>query len=346
MRADRLLQILLILQRSGKVTSRQLAERLEVSDRTIFRDMEALCAAGVPLLADRGSGGGWYLQEGYKTALSDLRKEDIQSLLLPQLWLLPTYGKAKDSFERASRKLLSSLPQGWRKEAEEVRRRIHVDGAGWHEGPGESGGTHSVLTVLQDAIWAGRRVGFEYSREDQEATRVISPFGLVIKGTVWYLVGYVHELRQKSEETGAQSCEGSGCPEPEAVRTYRVSRIAAARLLEEPSEALPDGFDLAAYWEASITRFKEQLPVYRAVLLTEPGTLPRLYATRYLRVESVQEQQKGPLRVHVRFDTLESAVSILLSFAGEVAAAEPPELRDAVRQAAERIAAAYSLPAL
>lgn len=322
MRADRLLQILLILQRSGKITSKQLAARLEVSERTVFRDMDALSAAGIPIVADRGTGGGWYLHEGYKSALTDIRREDIQSLLFPQLWAMPTYSARKDSFARASQKLLSALPPDWRKEAEHVRRRIHVDGAGWYSSGNTTTGSEdaSSLHTLMDAIWARKKATFLYSRDEGHPNeRTVSPLGLVLKGTIWYLVASIEDT----------------------FRTYRVSRISKVMLLEEQAAEAPQDFDLEEYWIASVTRFKEQLPVYPAVLHVEPDYLRQLSSTRFVQVEQSVATENGPLRVHVRFDTIESAVSILLSFGGTISVEGPPVLKQRVRDAAARILNAH-----
>ncbi len=127
-----MLSILLLLQTNGRMTSRQLAEKLEVSERTIFRDMESLSMAGVPVFAERGSSGGWHLSEGYRTNLTGLKKDEIQSLLLMNpTGVLKDLGLDQD-FDQAFLKLLAALPPSIRSDAEYVRQRIHIDGAGWH----------------------------------------------------------------------------------------------------------------------------------------------------------------------------------------------------------------------
>ncbi|WP_438444575.1 helix-turn-helix transcriptional regulator [Gorillibacterium sp. sgz5001074] len=342
MRADRLLHLLMLLQQSDRCTSRQLASRLEVSERTIHRDMEALSASGIPVMADRGTGGGWYLPPGYRSLLTGINKDDVRTLLLPQLAGPSSDPAWSEAFARASRKLLAALPADWRKEAEEVRRRIHVDGAGWYDGAMPSDAA-AFLRLLQEAIWAGRKVRIRYGTEQAEASeRILHPWGLVIKGTIWYLVAYVEDPDLPAQ---AQAQAQAPAPAASAVRTYRVSRIREAALLAESASGPPEDFDLAAYWDASVVRFKEQLPVYPAVLQADASLLPRLRAARFLQVAETKETGQGFLRIHVRFHTLESAASILLPFAGEVRVLEPEELRTRIREAAASILAAYDSPA-
>ncbi len=234
MRADRLLSILLLLQAHGRLTARDLARRLEVSERTIHRDMDALGVAGVPVYAERGAGGGWSLAEGYRARLPGLSDTEIQALFLAgPARLLADLGLRRAS-EAALLKLLAALPALARRDVEYARQRIHVDPAGWYE----SAESVAALPALQEAIWQGGQVAITYRRGDGATVeRVVAPLGLVAKGRVWYLVAAV---------------EG----EP---RTYRVSRVQCARPTGEPA-ARPAGFDLAAYWARSAADFKAGLP--------------------------------------------------------------------------------------
>src|SRR5215469_4101524 len=235
MRADRLLAILLILQAHGRMTAHELAQRLEVSERTIHRDMEALSTAGVPVVAERGVGGGWRLLEEYRTNLTGLNDAEIQALFLTRPpRLLADLGLDKAS-EAALIKLLAALPSGARHSAEDARQRIYVDTAGWRRYEEAV----PCLPTLQEAIWQERRLRFHYARADDGAVseRVVDPLALVAKGSVWYLVAAV---------------EG----EP---RTYRVSRIQSAEVLDEAC-VRPAGFDIATYWERSSAEFQANIP--------------------------------------------------------------------------------------
>lgn len=160
MRADRLLSILLVLQVNRRITARELAKRLEVSERTIHRDMESLSAAGIPVYAERGAGGGWSLIEEYRTNLTGLNEPEIQALFLSgPARLLTDLGLHKAS-EAALIKLLAALPAMYRREAEYARQRIYVDVTGWNR----SEEAVPVLPALQEAIWQERRMELSYAR--------------------------------------------------------------------------------------------------------------------------------------------------------------------------------------
>jgi predicted DNA-binding transcriptional regulator YafY len=159
MRADRLLSILLLLQVHRRVTARELAKRLEVSERTILRDMDALSGTGVPVMAERGTGGGWSLLDNYQTKLTGLSAAEIQSLFLGRPPRLMADLGLQQEAEAALIKLQASLPVGARDEAEFARGRILIDSRGWRD-PAES---VACLPVLLDALWRGRRVRFRYT---------------------------------------------------------------------------------------------------------------------------------------------------------------------------------------
>jgi len=309
MRADRLLSILLLLEVHRRVTARELARRLEVSERTILRDMEALSGSGVPVVAERGAGGGWSLLEGYQTKLTGFTAAEIQSLFLARPPRLMADLGLKQEAEAALIKLQASLPAASRHQADFARERILVDTRGWRD-PAESAAS---LPVLLDALWRERQIRFQYSRVlGEPGARTGDPLGLVAKGSTWYLVA---------------SVEG----EP---RTYRVSRIRETLILEQPATR-PAGFSLAAYWERSAAEFREKLPRYYATFLASPAAM-RWVRYRGWRLE--EEVAEGDsVRVRLRFDAEEEAVQFALGFGGEIAVVEPRELRTKVLEGASRI---------
>src|SRR5919205_1979814 len=306
MRADRLLSIMLLLQVHRRVTARELAARLEVSERTIHRDMEALGMAGVPVVAERGSHGGWSLMQEYRTNLTGLNKDEAQALfLIPPAQVLADLGFDKAS-DAALIKLLAALPAAHRDDAEYARQRIHIDFSGWNR----ADQSIACLPIIQQAVWQGRKLRFIYGRDPCAAgLRVVDALGLVAKGSTWYLVAAV-----------------DGVP-----RSYGVARIADATLLDEAC-VRPKGFDLAAFWEASTARFKASLPCYQATLRVAPDVLPRLaYGGRFARVEHTGEADgHGWRKVRLRFDVEEMAVEYALSFGPRVEVVAPPALRDKV----------------
>lgn len=318
MRADRLISIMLLLQVHRRMTARELANRLEVSERTIHRDMDALSAAGIPVYAERGSAGGWALMEEYRTNLTGLNKEEIQALfLINPSRLLADLGMDKAS-DAAHIKLRAALPSMSRDVAEYARQRIYVDSTGWNN----SGESFPHLPTLQEAIWKERKLRLTYQRGQCSAVeRLVDPLGLVAKGSVWYLVAAV---------------EG----EP---RSYRVSRIQDAQVLDEQC-ARPDGFDLASYWERSTVSFKANLPRYQATVRVSPAIFPRIgYAGRFARIERTEEpDEDGWVKVSIRFDVEEVACEYVLGFGAQIEVLEPEALREKVIASAESVISFYS----
>lgn len=319
MRADRLLSILLLLQVHRRLTARELARRLEVSERTIHRDMEALSAAGFPVFAERGTGGGWMLVEGYKTNLTGLNKNEIQALFLTKpLSLLADLGLDKAS-DAALIKLSAALPSMYRDNAEHARQHIHVDVTGWNR----LDESIQFLPTLQEAIWQERKLKFSYQRGGScdPVERMVDPLGLVAKGSVWYLVAAV---------------DGE-------VRSYRVSRLLDARVIDEPC-IRPKGFDLAAYWEQSTVNFKTNLPNYQATVRAHPEIVPFMrFAGRFARIEHAEPpDEEGWVKVSLRFDVEEMACGYVLSFGPQMEVLAPDTLREKVIGAAESVIAFYN----
>jgi predicted DNA-binding transcriptional regulator YafY len=321
MRADRLLSIVLLLQAHRQLSSRALAERLEVSERTIHRDMEALSVSGIPVVALRGSNGGWSLLGEYRTNLTGLNEAEIQSLFVTQPPKLLADLRLKKASEGALLKLLAALPSMYRQGAERASRRIHIDTGGWsrHEE------TVPLLPVLQDAIWSERKLRFSYQRGPgcDAVDREVDPFGLVAKGSAWYLVAGI---------------DGD-------IRSYRISRILEANVLDQPA-AVPAGFDLASYWQQSTTAFKTALSNYVAKFRVAPDVFLRLrFAGRFARVnEPEHTDEYGWLHVTVGFDVEEMACEYALSFGSKLEVLEPRSLREKVIAAAQQVLEFYSKP--
>jgi len=319
MRADRLLSIMLLLQTYGRITTAELADRLEVSERTIHRDMEALGSAGVPVMAMRGTGGGWQLMDEYKTNLTGLHEEEIASLFVgaPER-VLHDLGLRRAS-EGALIKLLAALPSVGRRTAEFVRERIHIDASGWHD----SGESVEPLPLLQEAVLRERQVKLSYDKGRAGVSeRVVDPLGLVIKGTVWYLVA------------GVQG-------EP---RTYRIARIVRCEMLDEASTR-PPGFQLASYWEASTEQFVTTLPRFEAAFRIDEAYK---HLTMYWKYSKVLEQgtagEDGRVPCRMQFQSEEEACRFALSLGPHGELAEPAELRTKVAEMARGAAALYGEP--
>ena len=317
MRADRLFSIVLLLQSKGQLTARSLAKRLEVSERTIHRDMEALSGAGIPVVALRGTGGGWSLLGEYRTNLTGMNEAEIQSLFVTKPSRLLADLNLEKASEGALLKLLAAMPPLHRRGAEYARQRIYVDVAGWSRAEENV----PLLHLLQDAIWHERKVRMIYGRDEcGSPERLVDPLGLVAKGSVWYLVAAI---------------EGE-------IRSYRVSRVVSAKMLDA-SFIRPADFDLAAFWEKSAAEFRAQLPRYRARVRVRQEVVPRLaYAGRFARIEQTgQPDEEGWVEVSVRFDAEEMACEYALGFGTQLEVLEPVALREKVLEAAQNVVAFY-----
>lgn len=279
MRADRLVSTLLLLQTHGRMSARTLAKRLEVSERTVHRDMGALSSAGVPVVADRGARGGWSLMPGYRASISALNEAEVRALFVGMPGLLLDDLRLHRASDDAALKVLSVLPEVTRRAAERARERIHIDLSGWKQ----SRDLVPFLPIVQEAVWSDRKLRFNYG--EPPSSRVIDPLGLVAKGSIWYAVA--------------------------ETRTYRVSRMLDAEVLNE-SFVRPANFNLATYWEASAAQFKEKLPRYEVVARARDTKWLAMFM-RFGAIDSINEDI-----VHMHFDSEEAAVVTLLSADAEV----------------------------
>ena len=244
MKSDRLLSTLMLLQAHGRLSTRELAERLEISQRTAHRDMEALSAAGVPIVALRGSQGGWELAKGWRTKVPGLDEAELRALLMSQPSALGHPALAAAA-ERAFGKLLAAMPQQMQTQAASIRARLHIDPVGWHP----SSNDLSLLPIVQDAIARDCKLTFLYSRADGESgVRTVDPYGIVSKQATWYLVARA----------------------PAGMRTYRISRMQNAVVLATTFER-PANFDLAAHWKNATAQLQQK----REQFQRHPGAGPR-----------------------------------------------------------------------
>lgn len=314
MRADRLLTILLHMQNGKKWTVRELAERLEVSARTVARDMEALSAAGVPVYADRGYNGGWQLSEGYRTVLSGMNEEDVRLLLVAQMSrIFEDLGMRKQT-DRLFAKLSAGLTSSSRQDADMVKQKIHIEGAGWTE----SMEKFPQLPILYDAVWNEKTVVIRYRREQETVERELHPLGLVAKGSVWYVVGAVDR----------------------ELRTYRVSRVLEVREGTAAFER-PAGFSLAEFWERSTSEFRTSLPKYTSTVRVKISAMQRLRNVRFVTVLNALEESDGWWAAEIDCETQEHACATALSFGPELVVMAPSELRLAVIHAASGLLRLY-----
>lgn len=297
------------------MTAPDLARLLEVSVRTIHRDMEALSTAGVPVCAERGPAGGWSLMAGYRTNLTGLNEGEIRALFLSDRRALLADLGLREAADAALVKILAALPSMRRNDAERARQRILVDTSGGRRD------TVPRLPLLQEAVWQDRRLRMTYRTAGGEVVeRTVDPLGLVVRGSSWYLVA---------------ANDGD-------LRTYRVSRILTLDVLQDPCRRPPD-FDLEEHWRRAYEAFKAQLPTYPVVVRVAPDVLERArqpWPFAQLKVEHPPGDD-GWARLDIQFEVVDEACDYVLRFGARMEVLEPPELRRIVGDAAAGAAALY-----
>ncbi|NEW41622.1 YafY family transcriptional regulator [Nocardia cyriacigeorgica] len=306
MRASRLVQLLLLLQTRGRSTAPQLARELEVSVRTVYRDIEALSAAGVPVYTEPGRAGGVELVDGYRTRLTGLTSDEADAVLLAGL-----PGAAADLglgtvLATAQLKVLAALPPELRGRATRIADRVHIDAPGWFHRPDET----PTLATVADALWHDRRLAVRYARKDRTVERALDPLGLVLKAGTWYLVAR----------------EGN------AVRSYRVGRIESAVPNGETFDR-PQDFDLTAHWADSAEEFARSMLRVRArcrIAGTHLGLL-RLMNDPAAVAEALASARPpdadGWVELTVPSESWDVLVTGLLPLGESAEVLDPPELR-------------------
>ncbi|MGG2461009.1 helix-turn-helix transcriptional regulator [Streptomyces sp. RGM 3693] len=323
MRADRLLALLLLLQNRGRMTATALAAELEVSVRTVYRDIEALSASGVPVRTDRGPDGGYRLMDGYRTRLTGLTDAEAGAL-----FLAGAPGPARDLglgavLATAQLKVQAALPAELAERTRRIQDRFHLDAPAWFR----DADPVAHLAPIARAVWEQRVLRAHYRRWRGEVHRVLRPLGIVLKGGIWYLVALVDE----------------------AVRTYRIARFLAVDRTDE-AFVRPAGFDLAAYWAESSRRLEAALHQDTARLRISPQArrlLPMLYGAvgRRALEDAGAPDADGWTVVEMPVEGPAVAVGDLLRLGAEAEVLGPPALRRAVAEAVAVLAGRYGAAA-
>jgi predicted DNA-binding transcriptional regulator YafY len=311
MKADRLVTLLLMLQSAPRRTARDLAERLEVSERTIYRDVDALSASGVPIYAERGHDGGIMLAEGYRKALVHFGEDEIRALFIPGSAILADLGLGAN-MNLALDKLRGGFSDMQRRAAEHAKGRIHIDQRRWNQ----DGPPVEMLALLRRAVWDDRRIELTYQdRARKLTTRVVDAYGLVSKAGVWYAI--------------ARTDEG--------YRSFRADRIRDVRELDERF-ARDASFDLDAYWREMSAQFRTQSERFTVMLRIDPSALEAVAG--FWNTERVQADDPYLLRVH--FSSEAVAVMQIVSWGESVELVEPLALAQAIVARARRIVERYT----
>jgi predicted DNA-binding transcriptional regulator YafY len=314
-RADRLVAVLLILQARGRVTAAELAEELEISERTARRDLEGLAMAGIPVYSQAGRGGGWSLLGGARTDLSGLTAAEARTLFL----VAGPSASATPQIKAALRKLVRALPEPFRAEAEAAASAVVIDPTSWDR-------THvpvpGQLDVLQRAVVEGVQARIVYAAPDRPVTeRTVHPLGLVAKASVWYLIA--------GTDAG--------------MRTFRLSRVRSVTLTEDPVER-PDGFDLETHWRSVVAELDERRVTFRASARVEAEALPWLRSAFGTRLSVRETESDGWVDVEIRSWSARTLAGELAGFGRWVEVLQPTEVREHLARVGSELADHYGPP--
>jgi predicted DNA-binding transcriptional regulator YafY len=320
MRADRLVSIVLLLQTRGKLTTKTLATELEVSQRTILRDLDALTTAGIPIYADGGHGGGVALDENYRLSLTGLKEAEVRSLFVSSNSRLLSEIGLGEAAEGAQLKLLAALPLAHQSAVELIRQRIHIDPLWWWHDSQQL----PFWEALQQAVYEDRCIQTIYENSSGNRTeRTLEPYSLVAKSSIWYLIAR-HDA---------------------GFRTYRVSRFQSISLLETTFHRQPD-FDLPIYWQEHLQEFTENLSEYRFTLeiaADRVNFLQWIIPGRYQLVAIPEDHEY--VVVHLHLESVDLARMLIFGLGASVRMIEPPELREAVLKTAQEVIDSLKPPA-
>jgi len=324
MRASRLLSLLMLLQGRGRMSAQALAEALEVSVRTIHRDVDELSAAGVPIWADRGRLGGFQLQAGWRTKVDGLTAPEAQAMFLGGLPGPASELGLGEAMASAQLKLLAALPDGWREDARRVSARFHLDPIDWYRGPSAT----DHLPAIAQAVWSERRIAMRYESWKGEVSRRVDPLGLVLKAGIWYLAAQV-----------AASDKGG-------VRTYRLSSILELEVTDEGFER-PADFDLGAWWLASTKRFEKELATDVAQLRVSLSGMKALRdlgaaVAQAAEASAGQPDEEGWRRVTIPIESIPHAAAQVLRLGAQAEVLKPAALRRALLERVEAVKALYA----
>lgn len=342
MRAARLIRMVLLLQARRSMTASELAELLEVSERTVARDVLALSEAGVPVYSDRGRGGGYRLLGGYRTRLTGLGRAEAAALFLSGVpTALRDMGWA-DAASAARLKVSAELRPELGDAAGSVLQRFHLDAPGWWQPPR----TPELLAPLADAVWGDRRITARYRRRDTEVRRTLEPYGLVLKAGVWYVVARVVADRPSGgDQHPPPSPESAADASP--YRVYRADRFTAVEPEEATFERDPD-FDLPAFWTERAAAFARSLLRSEILVrLTADGARRLRYAVDRLAADEAlaaagPPDPAGRITLRLPVESEEVAFGQLLMLGPEVEVLEPATLRARFAEAAARTLALYT----
>lgn len=322
MRAARLIKMVLLLQSRSSMTAAELARELEVSERTITRDAQALSEAGVPVYADRGRAGGYRLIGGYRTRLTGLARSEAEALFLSGVPTALREMGLEDAASAARLKVSAALLPSLSDASDTAAQRFHLDAPAWFKEPA----TPDLLADIADAVWDDRRISARYRRREAEVERELEPYGLVLKAGVWYLCARV--------------------PDPGTFRVYRIDRFTVVTLDTHRFDR-DEKFDLPGFWEEQAALFARSILQAEVVVrLTDRGVRQLPYAVDPVSVRDALEtaappDTEGRVTLTLPVESYDVAYTQLLALGPEAEVLGPPELRVRFAEAAARAAGYY-----
>ncbi|WP_189714286.1 helix-turn-helix transcriptional regulator [Streptomyces phaeofaciens] len=342
MRAARLIKMVLLLQSRPAMTAAELARELEVSERTVTRDAQALSEAGVPVYAERGRTGGYRLVGGYRTGLTGLGRGEAEALFLSGVPGALREMGLEDVASAARLKVSAALLPSLRDAPRAAAQRFHLDAPAWFREPE----VPALLAVVADAVWDDRRVSARYRRGDGEVERDLEPYGLVLKAGVWYLCARVREREPETEPKAAAGSGAVGSAGAGDLRTYRIDRFVAVEVLKDRFHR-DESFDLPGFWGEQAERFARSILRAEAVVrLSETGVRRLVHtvdpvAARDALAGAGEPDGHGWVTVTLGVESEDVAHTQLAALGAEAEVIAPPSLRARFAADAARLAGLY-----
>lgn len=316
MKADRLISILMLLQVHKQLTANDLAKRLEVSVRTIYRDIESLSSLGIPIFTDRGTNGGIKLLGDYQTTLSGINKDELYSLFIPtgdKVLDDLGIGKLKDS---TMIKLLGSSSTYQMNEIKNIQNYIFIDMYTWGENPIKV--DTAILSILQEGIWNSKVLNIVYRKINETKNVILNPLGLVCKRGIWYLIGDNNEI----------------------IKTYKVSNIESA-LLTDILFDRPKDFNLEKHWKSSTSNFKSSIPKHTFTFKVNPSIVNHIKARQFISISNIVVEDNN-IYMDINFDAIFQGIEFAFGYGKEIEIIYPIDARAEIKKKSYEITKLYS----
>lgn len=315
MKADRLISILMLLQMHKQLTANELAERLEVSVRTIYRDIESLSSLGIPIFTDRGVNGGIKLLGDYKTTLNGINKDELYSLFIPTgNKILEDLGIEKVK-ENTLLKLLGNSSTHQIQEIKNIQNYIYIDMYTWGENPNKT--NKDILFTLQNSIWNNNVLNIVYRKINETKNVILHPLGLVCKRGNWYLIGENNYI----------------------IKTYKVSSIEAISLTDEIFQR-PADFNLEKYWKDSTSNFKDSIPKHLFTFKVNTSILNNIKERPFITISNTVVKD-DVIYIDIKFDALYQGIEFAFGYGKDVEIVEPIEAMEIIKEKATEVINLY-----